>query len=299
MISMKTKRLLYGIFRRIARTNLLHKMDDQAFLKLAFLFSMKAKLDFDNVRTFNEKLQWLKIFDRKPIYITMADKYRAKEFVDNIIGPGFTVPVYKTWDNEHDINIDDLPNKFVLKTNHDNASVFICEDKSTFNIEDAKKKLGKSLKNNFYYQFREWPYKDIKPLIFAEQYLEMGGALVDYKVMCFMGEPRIIQLNYVSPNRHYQDFYSIDWKLLDINQSAYVSSSKQQCEAPEQLSQMLEFSRKLAKDTYFLRVDWFISDGKLYSGELTFFDGAGLTPYDDYDVDVRMGDLIKLPKING
>lgn len=292
---MSNKRFSYSVFRRIARTKLLRKMEDKRYLKLAYLFSMGEKLDFNNVKTFNEKLQWLKVNDRKPIYTTMADKYLAKDFVDKTIGNGYTVPVYKTWENADDIDISELPEQFVLKTNHDNASVFICRDKSKFDINQARKALGKSLKNNFYYQYREWPYKNIKPLIFAEKYLDMGDALIDYKVMCFMGEPRYIQLNYVSPTKHYQDFYSIDWKLLDINQSAYVDSSKQQCEPPKQLEEMLDLSRKLAKDTYFLRVDWFISEGKLYSGELTFFDGAGFTPYDDKRVDEEMGALIKLP----
>ena len=293
---MSNKRFTYSVFRRIARTKLLHGMDDANYLKLAYLFSMGKRLNLKNPITFNEKLQWLKLYDRKPIYTTMADKYRAKEFVDNRIGKGYTVPVYATWNNPDDINIDLLPDKFVLKTNHDNASVFICKDKKEFDFEKAKCELKKSLKNNFYYQYREWPYKNIKPLVFAEKYLDMGDALIDYKVMCFMGEPRYIQLNYVSPSRHFQDFYSPDWTLLDINQSAYVNSSKQQGEAPSQLTEMLELSRKLAKDTYFLRVDWFIAEGKLYSGELTFFDGAGLTPYDDPQVDVDMGHMIEIPK---
>lgn len=293
---MSNKRLSYSIFRRIARTRLLHWMPDDQYLKLAYFFSMGEKLDLTNPKTFNEKLQWLKINDRKPIYTTMADKYRAKAFVDKKIGEGYTVPVYATWDSADDIEISALPDQFVLKTNHDNASVFICTDKSKFDLEKVKRSLAKSLKNNFYYQYREWPYKNIKPLVFAEKYLDMGDALIDYKVMCFMGEPRYIQLNYVSPSRHFQDFYSPDWTLLDINQSAYVNSSKQQGEAPSQLTEMLELSRKLAKDTYFLRVDWFIAEGKLYSGELTFFDGAGLTPYDDPQVDVDMGHMIEIPK---
>lgn len=292
---MSNKRLSYSIFRRIARTRLLHWMPDDQYLKLAYFFSMGEKLDLTNPKTFNEKLQWLKINDRKPIYTTMADKYRAKAFVDKTIGEGYTVPVYATWNSADDIEISALPDQFVLKTNHDNASVFICTDKSKFDLEKVKRSLAKSLKNNFYYQYREWPYKGIKPLIFAEKYLNMGEALIDYKVMCFMGEPQYIQLNYVSSEKHYQDFYNPKWELLDINQSAYVDSSRCQCEKPAHFEEMIELSRKLAKDTRFLRVDWFISEGKLYSGELTFFDGAGLTPYDDPAVDYEMGSLIKLP----
>lgn len=270
-------------------------LPDEPYLKMMFYVRMDKKLDLKSPKTFNEKLNWLKLHDRKKVYTVMADKLRAKEFVSNMIGEEYIVPVYAAWDSVNDINYDELPNKFVLKTNHDSGSVRICKDKVTFDKKAASNVLNKSMKHNYFYFAREWPYKNIERKIFAEKYLEMGDALVDYKVMCFNGEPRIIQVNYVSETRHTQDFYDVNWELTEISQEYYAPCSGCKSEKPKFFDLMIEKSRILAQNTYFLRVDWFEAEGKLYSGELTFFDGAGFDPYDDIKMDEYLGKLLVLP----
>ena len=155
---------------------------------------MGKKLNLKNPQTFNEKLQWLKLYDRKPIYTTMVDKYEVKQFVANIIGEEYIIPTLGVWNSFDDIDFDSLPDRFVLKTTHDSGGVVICSDKRKLDLDTARKKLTKSLKNNFYYQGREWPYKNVKPRIIAEKYVidDITGELRDYKFFCFDGDPKFM-----------------------------------------------------------------------------------------------------------
>lgn len=283
------------VISSMARRGMLDGLSDSMFLKLVFPVQTGYQLNLKAPKTYNEKLNWLKLNDRKPIYTIMADKYRAKDFVASRIGKQYVVPVLETWDSVEEISLDSMPEKFVLKTNHDSGSVQICREKEDFDFEKAKENLSRSMSHNYYLHAREWPYRDIKKKIFAEKFLEMGNALVDYKVMCFNGNPQAIQLNYVGQDRHSQDFYDTKWNKMDISQSVYAPVSAIENPKPAFLDEMLEMSKILARDTYYLRVDWFIAEEKLYSGELTFFDGAGWTPFDDYKTDLELGKLMALP----
>lgn len=289
------KKIKNRIVAHLARKGWFDKLSDETYLKLLFPVYAGYGLNLNAPRTFNEKLNWLKLNDRKEIYTVMADKLLAKDFISAMIGEEYVVPVYNSWENVNQIDLNSLPEKFVLKTNHDSGSVQICRDKKTFNFEKAKNSLQLSLNKDYYQHSREWPYKEIKRMVFAEKFLDMGEALIDYKVMCFNGEPKIIQHNYVGSDRHSQDFYDIHWNKLNISQNAYAPVSIEDSPKPEFLEKMINLSRKLSQNTYFLRVDWFISNNKLYSGELTFFDGAGWTPFDDFNTDLELGEMLKLP----
>lgn len=273
-------------------------LDDKTFLKIKFYFKMKRKLVLDNPITYNDKLQWLKLHDRNPRYSIMVDKYLVKEYVASIIGKEHIIPTYGVWKNFDDINFDELPDKFVLKTNHDSGSVVICKNKSTFDYSQAKSIINRSLKRNFYLEGREYPYKDVKPLVLAEMFMEdkKGKALLDYKIMCFNGEPKLIELhNGRFTNHHTHDYYDVNWKKTTISQLDEFSDKV--LPKPKQLDDLLDFSRKLAKNIPHCRVDWYIVKGVIYFGEITFFDASGFKPFNKYDDDLLLGSWINLNAI--
>lgn len=270
---------------------------DKLYLKILYRLHMGKNLDLNNPTTFNEKLQWLKLYDRKPIYTTMVDKFEVKEYVTNIIGEGYVAKLYGVWDSLAEIDWNSLPSKFVLKTTHDGGggSVVLCNNKDLLNYDDAIKKIRKSMKHEIYSRFREWPYKNVPHRIIAEELLEdktEGKDLIDYKVMCFSGIPKLIQVHKGRFENHTQDFYDINWRLLPYSQgtpSSFVPMDK-----PAQLEEMLELSKKLSSGIPFLRVDWYIVSGKLYFGELTFFDASGFDDFDQVELNKIIGNWIKL-----
>lgn len=278
-------------------------MSDKFYLSVQWKRLEGYNLDWENPKTFREKLQWLKVYDRKPVYTTMADKYMAKKWVAERIGEQYIIPTLEVYDSVEDIDLDKLPNQFVLKCNHDCGSVVICRDKSTFNLEAAKKKLKKGLNVNYYWYSREWVYKNVRRCVFAEQYINDGGFgiqeaqdLHDYKFYCFNGEPKLF---YITSNRESasglcEDFYDINGNHLDIRQEG-ANNAYPHPSLPSNLDLMVALARKLSKDTYQLRVDFYEVNGKVYMGELSFYDGAGLCPFNEDKYDHMLGDWIKLP----
>jgi hypothetical protein len=274
-------------------------MDDEKYLRKMYEHIFGKKLNLSNPKSYNEKLQWLKLYDRKVQYTIMVDKYSAKDYVGNIIGEQYIIPTLGVWDNVENINFEQLPNQFVLKCTHDSHGLVICKDKDKLDIKATKKKLRKALKKNYYYSYREWPYKDVHPRIIAEKYMEdrKKGTLKDYKILCFNGEPKLIELhNERFSNNHTQDFYDISWNKLNISQYGYSISDKSE-EKPVLLSEMLRLSKVLADGIPHIRVDWYIVDDKLYFGELTFFDGAGLAQFNDFKDDELLGSWLDLTKV--
>ena len=260
---------------------------------------MGYDLNLDNPITYNEKLQWLKIHDRRPEYTIMVDKYAVKKYVSDRIGTQYVIPtlgVYKTFD---DIDFDMLPDSFVLKCTHDSAGgaghIFV-KDKTDFDRSSARKIFEKRLQRNMFYRFREWPYKNVQPRIIAEKYMDdgTGKPLIDYKVLCFMGEPKLIE---VHQNRftdlHTQDFYDTAWRKTNIKQLNSPDSDID-VPRPRTLDKMLEFSKMLSQNMYHVRVDWYEINGGLYFGEFTFFDSAGLVPFTHYEDDKMLGDWIEI-----
>lgn len=274
---------------------------DRTYLKLKYRAVFGKKLNLKDPKTFNEKLQWLKLYDRKPEYTAMVDKYEAKKYVAERIGEEYIIPTLGVWDRVEDIDFESLPNEFVLKCTHDSGGLVICRDKSQLNVEEAKKKLEKSLKNNFYYSYREWPYKNVKPRIIAEEYMEDASTseLRDYKFFCFDG---IAKALFIATERQKAgeevkfDFYDINFKHLDFRQGHPNSSVE--IKRPETFEKMRELAENLSKSIPQLRVDFYEVNGRAYFGEMTFFHHAGLMPFDPEEWDYTFGEWVQLPENN-
>ena len=278
------------------------KLSDEDYVKLATKVYFEKEIDLDNPVTFNEKLQWLKLYDRKPQYTTMVDKYLAKKYVADIIGERYIIPTLGVWDSPDEINFDILPNEFVLKCNHDSGGLYICKDKQGLSTDDicrVKQTLKKFFETDYYRYRREWPYKDIKRKIIAEQYMvdESGYELKDYKIYCFNGEPRMILVckNRFGQGGHTEDYYDLQWNHLPIRQADHMNST---CDipVPECLSEMIVLAKKLSIDTKFVRVDFYVVQGKIYFGELTFFPASGFFKFIPKTWDEKLGRLIVLPE---
>lgn len=270
-------------------------LPDKLYLKIKYRLILRQKLDLNKPKTFNEKLQWLKLYDRKPEYTTYVDKYAVREYISKTLGKEYLIPLLGVWDDPEEINFDALPNQFVLKCNHNSGlGMCICTDKSKLDIEKTKKELKKGLKQNYYWSGREWPYKNVKPCIIAEQYMvdESGYELKDYKVLCFSGQPELIQIHRGRFGDHTQDFYDTNWNKLDITQGLPLSDVT--LEKPAFLEEMLSLSRALSAGIPHLRVDWYYVDGQLYFGELTFFDASGFDAFEPDEINNKLGDLIHI-----
>jgi hypothetical protein len=280
--------------------NMYRDMPDDEFLKRMFRYKMGYDLNLENPRTFNEKLQWLKLYDRNPLYTTMVDKYEAKKYVADIIGKEYIIPALGVWNGFDEIDFDILPNQFVLKCTHDSGGLVICRDKKMLDFEKAKTKIEKSLKRNYYYYGREWPYKNVKPRIIAEQYLEddMTNELRDYKFFAFDGVAKalFIATDRQNPGEDTKfDFFDMDFRHLPVTNghpNAVVPPAK-----PKTFEKMKTLAEKLSKGIPHVRVDFYEVNGKTYFGELTFSHWGGFMPFEPDEWDKTFGDWIKLPKI--
>lgn len=277
----------------------LNWVPDSLYLKVLYRVIMGRKLNLKNPKEYNEKLQWLKLNDRKPEYSTMVDKYEVRGYIEDLLGDKYLIPCLGIYDSVDDIDIDALPDKFVLKCTHDSGSVEICKDKSSFDIEGARHRLSQAMKRNYYATYREWPYKYVKPRIIAEGYLEGdGGDLKDYKVMCFNGEAKIIEVHenrFVEGKVHTQTFYDREWNIVPLTQVETVTVDRPG-ERPRQLDEIIRLSELIAKDMYHARIDWYIEGDKIYFGEITFFDGSGFESFSTPEMERMLGDMIKLPE---
>ena len=251
---------------------------DKQYLKILFRKLMGSELNLECPQTFSEKLQWLKLYDHNPQYTQMVDKYEAKKYVANIIGEEYIIPTLAVYNSTKEINLDTLPDKFVLKCTHDSGSVAICKDKKTFQKEKAFAMLDKGLKRNFFWENREWPYKNVKPRIIAEAYLEDKETqeLRDYKFFCLF------------------DFFDADYRHLDIRKGHHPNADTPP-EKPHSFEKMKEMAERLSQGIPHLRVDFYEANGKIYFGELTFTSGSGFTPFEPEEWDLRFGKWLKLP----
>ena len=265
---------------------------DALYLKLLYKLKFDRKLDLKSPKTFNEKLNWLKLNDHNPRYTIMADKYLVKDYVASIIGEEYVVPCYGVWDSVDDIKIKTLPKKFVLKANHDSSGAYIV--KNGIIPEYVKEKYRKLLKRNYFYFRREWVYKNISPKILAEECLigEDGEIIKDYKFLCFNGIPRLMYCTNKSTNI-FENYYDMDFNPVNIRHG--FRRQVPEFEKPEKFDLMKELAAKLSKDIPVVRVDFFYIDNKVYFAEYTFYDWAGLRPFDDYEWDKKLGEWIVLP----
>ena len=274
-------------------------MPDKWYLLMLYPLKTGELLHLGNPQTFGEKLQWLKLYDRKPEYHLMVDKYDVKDYVANIIGGDYIIPTLGVWDKPEDINFEEMPRKFVLKTTHGGGGcgVFICKDKNLLLKDEVIKRVKKALKLDLYKTFREWPYSGIKKRVLAEIYLDDSGhSPSDYKVLCFGGKARLIEYHANRfEGRHTQDFYDIEWNKTSISQGGVNTMSDYEITRPSCLDRMIEFSEKLSRDIATCRIDWYVSNQKLYFGEITFFDASGFEPFDKKEDNTLLGSWISLP----
>ncbi len=282
-----------SIFLKLIKKSCM-KISDKAYIEILYYCYFKSKLNLDNPQTFNEKLQWLKLNDRKDFYTTMVDKYEAKKYVANIIGEEYIISTIGIYNSFDEIDFNKLPNQFVMKCTHDSGGLVICKDKNKLDINEERKKVNKSLKNNYYYSGREWPYKNVKPRIIIEKY--MGSNLNDYKIFCFNGVPKyILVCSNRNGNFKNTDFYDVNWNLMPFTREKHqnnpIGISK-----PENLNEMLLIAEKLSKDIPFVRVDLYDIKNKIYFGEMTFYPSAGFEGFSPVEWDKKLGDMIKLPR---
>ena len=283
-----------NIFDFFAGRNMLNWMPDEAFLKRKFKLVMGYELDLEDPKTFNEKLQWLKLYDRKPLYTKLVDKYEVRKYIAEKIGEEYLVPlVGGPWNSPDEIDFTALPDQFVLKCTHDSGGVIICKDKSAFDIPAAKAVLNKHLKRNFYWANREWPYKDVPPRIIAEKYMEdETDELRDFKVFCFNGTPRMM---YISRDAAADttDFFDMDFNHLPIRMkdpNSAILPAK-----PEGFEEMRRIASDLSEGIPHVRTDFYCVNGKIYFGELTFYHNGGFTGIKPEEWNYKVGDWIKLP----
>lgn len=278
-------------------------LSDRTHLKLIYLLRMGKALNLKNPQTFNEKLQWLKLYDRRPEYTTMVDKYEAKKYVAERIGEEYIIPTLGVWDKFEDIDFSLLPNQFVMKCTHDSGGLVIVRDKSKMDIEAARKKINTSLKKNYFWGGREWPYKNVKPRIIAEQYLENSSTgLRDYKFFNFNGEP---QFTYVSEGLEDHStakisFYDFDGKEMEFHRTDYTQFDSPP-EFPSNMDEMKRLSAELAQIIHcpFVRTDFYSVDNKVFFSEITFSPCSGMIPFEPAEWDKKLGEWIKLPESNG
>ena len=278
----------------------LDRLPDEACLKLKFRLRMGKKLDLKEPKTFNEKLQWLKLYDRKPEYTTMVDKAAAKEYVAEKIGRHYIIPTLGVWETFDDIDFDALPDQFVLKCTHDSGGLVICRDKNTLDREAAKNKIEKSLRNNYYLHGREWPYKNVKPRILAEAFLqEDSGDLRDYKFFCFDGEPKCVLVcaDRGSAEGVKMSFFDTQWNRMPMKRHHPVITGE--VPRPQGLAEMLSLARALSQEIPFVRVDFYEILGSVFFGELTFFPASGLGMFEPESWDAELGSWIRLPEVPG
>ena len=276
-----------------------NSISDKVYLEKKFEAHMNQKLDFDEPQTFNEKLQWLKLNDRKSEYSMMVDKYAVRKYIADTIGQEYLIPLLGVWDSVDEIDFDKLPSQFVLKCNHNSGlGMCICKDKSKLNIDKVRRELRKGLAQNYYLTGREWPYKNVKPRIIAEKYMEdCKEELSDYKVHNFNGIPKFILVcrDRFKNTGLTEDFYDDSWNHLDVKRPAYSNPGDQPC--PSKLDLMLKLSKMLAKDIPFIRTDFYIIHEKLFFGELTFFPASGFSKFEPEEWDSTFGSWIDLSNV--
>ena len=290
------------LFFGLAQHGWLGWLPDALFLKKAYKLTLNKKLDLKAPETMNEKLQWLKLYDRKSKYTTMVDKVGVKQYVSEFLGQQYVIPTLGVWDNFDEIDFDSLPEQFVLKCTHDSGGLVICKDKAQLDIIAVKKKIKKSLKRNYYWGYREWPYKNVKPRIIAEKYMTDtpdSPDFTDYKFYCFNGYVDCVMCCYErSTGEPKFFFFDKNWELKRYNKRGKDAPADFTMPKPENMDKMFEIAQKLSADVGapFLRVDLYNSCGQIYFGELTFFPEGGFDANRLPETDRYFGNLIDLPE---
>lgn len=284
------------IWRKISKVGMLNFLSDKTFVKLEYRIKMGDKLNLDSPQTYNEKLQWLKLYDHNPLYVELVDKYEVRKQVENIIGKDYLIPIYGVYKNYNEINFEDLPNQFVLKPTHTSGDVFICKDKKLLNYNKLENEVNSWMKKNYFDYHREWPYKNIEPRIICEKYMSEkdNDRIKDYKFFCFNGRS---ELMFVASDRGVNtkfDFYDMKFNHLDLSQ--HYPKSETPMTKPGKFEEMIMLSEKLAKDLPHVRIDLYSINEKIYFGEFTFYHFSGFESFEPDSFDLKLGSLLNMPE---
>ena len=279
-------------------------LPDKTYLQLLYRFKMGHRLDLNHPKTFTEKIQWLKLYNRRPEYTLMVDKYAVKKYVADIIGEKYIIPTLGVWDKPEDIDWDALPNEFVLKTTHGGGSggVVICKDKKTFDRNKAILTLRDSMNGDIYRSLREWPYKDVKKRVLAEKYMAPKDMvnnpiydLSDYKFFCFNGEPKYCQVIRDRHSKESIDFYDMNWRHQEfVGLNPIASNGINPVPRPLLLDDMICICHKLSENMKFVRIDMYVIDNRIYFGEITFYPASGMGLFNPDKWNEELGNLISL-----
>ena len=296
------KSILRRVILRYIRKDVFKILPDKAFIKLQYYAATGKRLNLKKPVLFNEKIQWLKLNDKNPVYPILVDKYRAKKYISKQLGKDYVIPTLKIWSSVDEIEWDKLPEKFVIKTTHDSGCAFVCKDKNSFDTNDVSSKLNSSMKESYYWPGREWPYKYVKPRILVEQYMcddssvpEEKQELSDYKFYCFNGQVDCVMICYdrASGDTKYY-FFDENWTLKRINKRGKAAPKDFTLPKPVCLEKMFTIASSLSKGLPFVRVDLYQSDGRVYFGEMTFYPQSGFDPNYLPETDRYFGDKIDI-----
>ena len=288
-----------AVMENFARSKISHVIPDKPYLKMQYRLMTGRKLLLENPRTFNEKLQWLKLYNRIPEYTKLVDKYEVRNYISEKIGSRYLIPLIGVWECFSDIDFALFPQKFVIKCTHDSGGIIVCKDKESFEVESARRKIDHLLKRNFYYYAREWPYKNVHRRIIAEKYIvdDSTGELRDYKFFCFNGCCKCFKVDFNRFIEHRANYYDPKGHLLDFGEKICPPDSTKNIVLPENLAEMISLAEKLSVGFPFLRVDLYDVNGKIYFGELTFFPASGFGEFTSEEWDERLGSWIELPRM--
>lgn len=293
------KRLLFKINHRYPQ--FFSWMDDYTFLNFRWYYYFGEKLNLEDPRTFSEKIQWLKLNDRNPLYTKMVDKYEVKKYVAALIGERYVIPTLGVWNTFDEIDFQSLPDQFVLKCTHDSGGLVICKSKKEFDIQAARRKINHSLKRDYYKVGREWPYKDVPRGIIAEKYLgdKKNQDLRDYKFYCFNGKPLFCQVISDRSSNETVDFYDMQWNLQEFTGLAipHKPHSKLKIEKPNSFEVMKNSASILSNNMPFARVDFYEVMGRMYFGEITLFPASGFGIFQPKEWNKKLGDMIDIDRI--
>ena len=272
--------------------------DDEAFLRMKWWLRMDYPLNLKNPQTFSEKIQWLKLYNRRPEYTTMVDKVKAKRWVAEQIGEQYIIQTLGVWERAEDVDFNNLPEQFVIKCNHNSGKgMYICRNKKMMDEKKVRRGLAKGLKQDYYIVKREWPYKDVERQIIAEVFLsEDRNDLTDYKFYCFGGEPLYCQVIKDRNTKETIDFFDMEWRHQDfIGLNPAAEPAIEPIKKPSKYDEMQEIARKLSKDIPFSRIDMYEVNGRVYFGEVTFFPASGFGVFHPRKWDYKLGEWIRLP----
>lgn len=281
----------HGQFRNIS---------DEEYIKLFFKYLMGTELNLHNPQTYNEKLQWLKLYDRNPRYTQLVDKYEVREFVKNTIGDEYLIPLYGVYDSYEEIDFNELPKQFVLKPTHTSGNYFICKNKDKINHNKLKTEIDNWINREYFWEHREWPYKNVVPRIICEKLLvqEDNAELRDYRFFCFHGEPKFVTVDFsiTDKDKTRRNLYSTEWELLN-KEISYPKENRFKVNKPKNFNKMIELSKKLSKDIPHVRVDFYNISGKIYFGEMTFYHQSGYGDIRPEEFNIQMGNWLNLDRI--